>query len=81
MHVQHPAEVTRLPEPEGADGDVGTDLVPVVVRSLDLADISVTAGQEQFPPVFTDHQRGKTIPVEPHWPEGLGDRFKQPVRV
>lgn len=81
MHIQHPPVVAWLAESERADGDMGRNLHSVVVGSFDLADVPVTAGQKQFPPVFTDHQRGKAVPVEPHRPEGFGDRFVQPVGI
>ena len=81
VHIQHPPVVARLSQSKRADGDVGLDMLAVVVASSDLADVPVISRQKQFPPVLADHQGGMVVPLEPHRPERLGDRFVQPVSI
>jgi hypothetical protein len=81
VHVQHPPEVTWLAEPEWSDGDVRRNLISVVVSPADLADVPVTAGQQEHSTVITNRQRGETVPIKPHRPERLGHRFVQPVGI
>lgn len=81
VHVQHPAEVARLSEPERSDGDVRLNMLAVVVSSFDLANVPVTSCQQEFSAMFTSHQGGMAVPLEPHRPERLGHRFVEPVGI
>jgi len=81
VHVQHPAKVPGLPEPEGADGDVRLNMLAVVIVSRDLANVAVASGQEQLSPVLADRQGGMAVPLEPHRPEGFGTVLIHPVGV
>lgn len=80
MHVHNSPEVPRLEQSQGANRNMRLNRRAVVVVTRDIANVPVSAGQEEFPLVLANNPRGMRV-LQSHRPERLCPNLVQPVRV